>query len=152
MPTKPALVAGASPGQLPWHPRSNSRLESPKPQQTGGATAAPELSPEDLVAAARAATTEDVFKQGDCIGPSHEGQGRYKLLYKLGRGPAGQAEGLGDGRFVTVWAVRDRAADSQAVVKVGHELVDLKPACSLCCLCHDPWLWLVPFSQPSAPT
>eukprot|EP00775_Hariotina_reticulata_P007713 gene7713-7912_t len=114
-----AAQMGASIGQLRWQPGSSSnRLEPPKPQQGQDAATAPGLSPDDLIAAATAATTPDVFKQGDCIGPGHEGQGRYKLLYKLGRGPGGQAEGLGDGRFVTVWAVQDRATDKQVVVKV----------------------------------
>ncbi|WIA21033.1 hypothetical protein OEZ85_005361 [Tetradesmus obliquus] len=51
-------------------------------------------------------------RQGEVVG------GRYMLQHLLGTGPRAMAEGLGVGRFSTLWAAKDLASGQQVVVKV----------------------------------
>jgi hypothetical protein len=43
---------------------------------------------------------------------------RYLLQYKLGSGPNGVAEGLGEGRFTTLWVSQDLTNGQSVVLKV----------------------------------
>jgi hypothetical protein len=47
------------------------------------------------------------------------------LQYKLGTGPIGLAEGMGEGRFTTMWLSKDLATGQQVVLKVRGGLLQI---------------------------